>query len=135
MNKIVITIVIIALVLLGIFWISNQDSQDVPSVTEGEDEEMMESEVKEFEVLGTEFDFSVPEMRVSVGDTVRVTFKNTGTMPHDFVIDEFNVATQILSPGEEETIEFTASQAGEFEYYCSVGTHREQGMFGRIIVE
>jgi plastocyanin len=74
-------------------------------------------------------------MRVNRGDTVRVTFINErGT--HDWSIDEFALAgTAVLQEGEQETIEFIADQAGEFEYYCSVGNHRELGMVGTLIVE
>ena len=56
------------------------------------------------------------------------------TMKHDWKVDEFAVATKILSVGEEETIEFVASKAGTFEYYCSVGSHRANGMKGSLTI-
>lgn len=99
-----------------------------------EDEAMMESGVKEFEVTGVPFSFSVKEMRVKQGDTVRVTFTN-GEGMHDWVLDEFDVRTEVLEAGASETVEFVADAAGEFEYYCSVGNHRAQGMVGKLIVE
>ena len=54
---------------------------------------------------------------------------------HDFMIDEFEVATNQIGDGEEEEMEFVADKIGTFEYYCSVGNHRAQGMKGKLIVE
>lgn len=54
---------------------------------------------------------------------------------HDFVIDELNVKTKIVKDGESETVEFTPDQTGTFEFYCSVGQHRQMGMKGTLIVE
>lgn len=90
--------------------------------------------VKEFVVDGSNFVFAPAEMRVKKGDTVKVLFKNAGGM-HDFVVDEFNVKTNQLQEGEEEEVEFVVDKVGTFEYYCSVGTHRQMGMVGKLIVE
>ncbi len=87
--------------------------------------------VKTFSVDGKSFSFSPSTITVTKGDRVRITFKNTGGM-HDFRIDELGVATKRIGSGQEETVEFVASTAGTFEYYCSVGNHRAMGM---LIVE
>lgn len=91
--------------------------------------------VKVVTVTGSNFKFDPVEIRVKKGDTVRVLFKSNGEFPHDFVIDEYEVATNQLNAGEEEEVEFVADQAGTFEYYCSVGNHRAMGMVGKLIVE
>ncbi|MDQ5952387.1 MAG: plastocyanin, partial [Patescibacteria group bacterium] len=70
---------------------------------------------------------------VQKGDTVRIIFKNEDGF-HDLKIDEFNVATKQIQGGAEETVEFVADKAGTFEYYCSVGKHRDMGMKGTITV-
>lgn len=89
---------------------------------------------KSFTVLGSDFKFSLSEIKVKKGDTVKINFKNiAGT--HDWRIDAFNAGTRVLAAGQEETIEFAASKTGRFEYYCSVGTHRQMGMKGLLIVE
>lgn len=90
--------------------------------------------VKSFTITGSNFQFSPAELRVKQGDTVRLTFVN-GSGVHDWKLDEFSAATKVLQNGEQETIEFVADRAGEFEYYCSVGNHREMGMKGTLIVE
>jgi len=91
--------------------------------------------VKAFSVVGTEFKFSLPEIRVKAGEKVKINFTNSGSMNHDWRVDQFNAATKVLTPGQSDSIEFTASTKGTFEYYCSVGQHRQAGMKGNLVVE
>ena len=93
-----------------------------------------DAEVKEVTVTNDGFTFIPGEIRVNRGDTVRVTYENAGGF-HYWVIDEFDAATRQIPAGRSETVEFVADQAGEFEFYCSVGNHRARGMWGNFIVE
>jgi plastocyanin len=98
---------------------------------------MMQAEgtVKVITVEGSNFKFLPATITVNKGDTVKITFKNTGGF-HDFVIDEFEGAkTKQIGANSEETIQFVADKAGTFEYYCSVGNHRGMGMVGKLIVQ
>lgn len=88
-----------------------------------------------FTVEGGNFYFKPNELRVKKGQPVTVTFNNVEGF-HDFVIDEVAGAkTQRIQTGTSETITFTADTAGSFEFYCSVGSHRQMGMKGTLIVE
>ena len=98
------------------------------------DDSAMMEEVKTFTVGGSNFSFDVQEIRVKEGDKVKITLVNNGGF-HDLVIDEFNVATSQIQAGQTSSIEFVANKKGTFEYYCSVGAHRQQGMVGKLIVE
>jgi len=40
-----------------------------------------------------------------------------------------------VTPGTPTSVTFVADKTGTFEYYCSVGNHRAQGMVGKLIVE
>ncbi len=84
-------------------------------------------------VNGSNFAFSPKQIQVKKGDTVRLTFKNEGGL-HDLIIDEFNARTNKINGGESQTIQFVADKVGSFEYYCSVGTHRQMGMVGTSVV-
>lgn len=75
-----------------------------------------------------------PELRVKLGDTVKIEFNNLEGF-HDWKLDEFNAATEKVRAPASSSVEFVADNKGEFEYYCSVGSHREQGMKGKLIVE
>ncbi len=94
----------------------------------------MAGEVKAFSVVGSSFKFEPAVLKVKKGDTVKITFKNSGGT-HNFVIDELGVSTKVLKAGAEEVLEFKADKAGSFEYYCSVGNHRQMGMKGMLEVQ
>lgn len=93
-----------------------------------------ESDIKVIEVEAGAFYYKPAEIKVKVGDKVRIVMKSVDMM-HDFNIDELNVKMPIAKSGETGTVEFTATKAGTFEYYCSVGQHRVQGQIGKLIVE
>jgi nitrite reductase (NO-forming) len=85
-----------------------------------------------------------PVLRVTVGDTVRVTLKNpeTNQLPHsiDFhaSLVAWNDEMRSINPGEELVYEFEAKYAGVFMYHCGTAPalhHIASGMFGMIIVE
>ena len=40
-----------------------------------------------------------------------------------------------INTGNKTSVTFVANKAGEFEFYCSVGNHRAQGMVGKLIVK
>lgn len=154
-KNLIVGLVVVVLVVLGFVFFS-ADKTEAPSgqndtlnkktmMGDGEEgimvdkkemmgEETMIASVKEFKVEARSFRFSVPEMKVKKGDTVRVVLKNAEGF-HDWVIDEFSAKTKQLQAGQEETIEFKVDRTGTFEYYCSVGQHRANGMRGNLIVE
>jgi len=136
--------VVIALVLvmaLGIYIFSQVESNNkvtgsAVSETGGNTEN---SGVKTFVVTASNLRFYLdgvesPGLKVKQGDKVTIVFKNEEGF-HDWKIDEFNAATKQIKAGATETIEFVAGRKGIFEYYCSVGQHRANGMRGNFIVE
>lgn len=155
MNRNLIIGIVVVLVLAGAGWFLLKD-QLMPSGTQTEvleqtvipspeltlpsPEGMTEStgssteSLKEFTVTGSNFKFDMSEIRVKEGDSVKITFKNAGGI-HDFTIDEFNVKTKTATGPTEETVTFVADKAGEYDFYCSVGQHRANGMEGKFIVE
>ena len=74
------------------------------------------------------------QLKAKKGDTVKITFKNSEGI-HDWVIDEFNARTPRIQSGQSAQVEFVANKTGSFVYYCSVGEHRAQGMWGTLVVE
>jgi aldose sugar dehydrogenase len=97
-----------------------EGSGEVVEITVGTDE-------------GTELLFDPDEITVPAGATVRLTFVNESTVPHNLTFgDPIGVATAtIVDPGAEETIEFTAPEAGEYTFVCTL----HPGMDGTLIVE
>jgi len=85
-------------------------------------------------VNGGNFYFKPNIIKVKQGDRVDITFVNNEGF-HDFKIDEYNISTNRIKDGGQEKITFVADKKGSFEYYCSVGTHRQMGMKGTLVVE
>ena len=62
--------------------------------------------------------FNDLKLTVTKGDTIVLKIKNLD-VPHGFGLDEFGINT-VTPPGEITTIKFTASQEGQFTFYCTV---------------
>ncbi len=154
MNKSALLIIAIVVLLLGGIYVASRNNQtqtdeqidmNINATSTNENTSVDTSAtttvsgattgaVKEFTVTASNFKFSLAEMKVKKGDKVKVTFVNSqGT--HDWRVEGYNVGTKVLQGGAKETVEFTADKAGTFEYYCSVGSHRQMGMKGNLIVE
>lgn len=149
--KKLLVLVVLAIVLVGAFFLFRNETA-APTV---EDQEVSENQnqginvgepnpnspsgtselaVREFKVEGTSFAFNPMTIEVNEGERVRIVFTNKAGM-HDWKLDEFNAATKVLSVVQTETVEFVADKAGTYEYYCSVGNHRQQGMAGKFVVK
>lgn len=119
------------------------DTQQVREAPQGSENDFnvdREADIVTYEMTGENFAFFMdgirnPELRVEEGQTVRIVFESTDGF-HDWVLDEFDAATEQVNPEDgTTTVEFVADQVGTFEYYCSVGSHRANGMFGSFVVE
>lgn len=83
---------------------------------------------------GTANEFVPDELSVPAGATVPLTFVNeSASVPHNLTFgDPINAATATtVAPGEEQTIEFTAPEAGEYTFVCTL----HLGMEGTLVVE
>lgn len=90
---------------------------------------------KEIVVSGGEYSFSPSSISVANGETVKITFKNTGNLPHNLMIAELGVATKTISAGQEDSVVVTADKTGTYTFYCGIGNHRQQGMEGKFKIE
>lgn len=118
----------------------NMDSDMVGGDAMGGDEIAMEIDQSAIEIQGGSFYFEPNVIRVRAGEPVTITLHSVDEddgmdMVHDFVIDELNVQSEEAAEGESTTFTFTPTEPGEYEFYCSIGQHRANGMFGTLIVE
>jgi nitrite reductase (NO-forming) len=84
-----------------------------------------------------------PIIRARVGDLLRFSLTNLGTMPHN--VDFHAVTGQgggaadtLVNPGETAIIEARLLYPGMFMYHCAAGdvpAHIAQGMYGGILVD
>jgi plastocyanin len=78
--------------------------------------------------------FDPSEFTAVPGQEIHVI--NDGVMQHDFIIDELDMATDLLNNGEEQTITVPEdAEPGEYTFYCSVPGHQQAGMEGTMTVE
>lgn len=105
-----------------------------PAAVTSSDSGQVVDGVRTFTIEAGSFYFKPNEIKVKKGEKVKVVLKSVSMM-HDFYIDELGVKSPITKSGDSSTVEFVASKAGTFEYYCSVGEHRKLGQVGKIIVE
>ena len=136
----VLGISLVLLLILGVgFYINNRrnmvntKASDNPiQVTEVAG--TADSNLKVITMEAGTFFFKPSELKIEKDKPVKIVITNTGGM-HDFVIDELNVKSKVVSDGENLEVVFTPSKAGSFEFYCSVSNHRQMGMKGTIVVE
>ena len=77
-----------------------------------------------------------PTLTVHEGDIVQITIVNGEGAEHDIVLPELHALSQrVTGPSASSTLVFHANDIGTFEYFCSVGGHREAGMHGLVKVE
>lgn len=143
LNPIMIAVVVVIIAVAGFFLMrtntNTQTSQSgqtaqPPTPQASPEASTMGAEVKTVAIEAGAFYFNPKEIRVKKGEKVKIVL-TAKDMMHDFTIDELKVKLPLTKAGETNSVEFTADQAGQFEYYCSVGQHRANGQVGKLIVE
>ena len=90
------------------------------------------------------------------GQTARIDVENRGQITHDFTIermpmrglhmtggadmehmgsDSMYAVHLPVDKGTQATLEFEPTEAGTYEYFCTVPGHREAGMHGTLTVQ
>lgn len=111
------------------------------------------TEPKTITLTLNEFQFQPAEITVNVGQPITLVLKNNGTVLHDFVSTDAMVEVMeehgamhdmsgmqtamhaAIEAGQQSTLEFKATQAGTYTFYCTVAGHKEAGMMGKLIVK
>ena len=118
----------------------------------------------EFTVVATDNVYDKPELDVTAGQPVYLTFRNEGSLVHDFTIAtlplegeaittvaehddlgdhehdmeqmaaEVDVHVAAAINGGSSVLQFTPTEPGTYEYYCTVEGHKEAGMVGQLVV-
>lgn len=134
MKKILITIAVVGIILTGgvVLYADKVSNEKQLNVQDNKFE--APGDVKIFKISASNFKYDAVEIRVKKGDKVRIDL-NVAQGFHDLVVQQYAVATQKVQGPGNTSVEFVADKEGKFEYYCSVGTHRQMGMIGMLIVE
>jgi plastocyanin len=103
-------VVVIAAALVTYYWMNMQATSNPPASTQ------------HITIIAKDIKFNVtnPNITVKVG-SVQITIINQDTVPHTFLIKEIPSAqTDILNPGQSQTITVDFTTTGTYNYYCSV---------------
>jgi len=74
-----------------------------------------------------EFSITMSPSAVRPGD-VTFEIRNSGAVPHDFVITKLDIHSSLLNSGASETIVAKNVVAGTYEVICTVAGHADAGM-------
>jgi uncharacterized cupredoxin-like copper-binding protein/sugar lactone lactonase YvrE len=86
------------------------------------------------EIKSGDLFFDPKEITIAANTDVQITLTNGGALAHDFAIDGTDFKTDLLNPGQSQTITVNLAP-GEYTFYCTVPGHRDAGMVGKIIVQ
>ena len=88
----------------------------------------------EIVVTAVDLAFDVAEITIAADTDVTVALMNEGLLPHDFAIEDTDLASPLAYPDDMVGLVINLP-AGEYVFYCTVPGHREAGMVGTLIVE
>lgn len=89
--------------------------------------------VKIFNLDIYNFFFSQTELNAKVGDKVTINLTSKDGL-HDFTLDEYNLQSTVIDTNSQTSVNFTVDKAGKFEFYSSIGSQKELGAKGVLIV-
>lgn len=114
---------------------------------------------QEITITASAMKYSPASLEIKAGQPVRLTFRNNDGVTHDFSVMEFPTTSAGVSVTEDAmagshdsqmsvepqlhvaavmngsgTLEFTASQPGTYEFFCTVMGHKAAGMVGTLTV-
>jgi nitrite reductase (NO-forming) len=81
-----------------------------------------------------DINFQQKAITIPANTEVTVTLVNKGAIAHNFNIDELNVHSGDVQPGQTKTVTINA-KPGQYQYYCNVPGHRQAGMVGTLTVQ
>ena len=117
-----------------------------------------EETATDLSLIATDIAFDNEQLEVGVNQPVRLTLENAGALEHDFSVREIAVHDVHAEESEADdhamtedaheldlhvaaepgggraVLEFTPTEPGEYEYYCTVAGHKEAGMVGTLVV-
>ena len=125
MNNNIIAIIAISFIVVGSLWgIGNLISHNNTQLSKSEGILLVMKDNK--------FNVTNPDITVKINEPLKITIANQDFRKHDFIIDELNINTGIISSGQDFTTIIASDKIGSYRYYCSI---HPGIMEGKIIVK
>jgi uncharacterized cupredoxin-like copper-binding protein len=78
--------------------------------------------------------FKPATLALPANTSVTITITNGGALPHNFNIDQLNIHTPDIAPGQSAQVTVKGA-AGTYQYYCSIPGHKQAGMVGTLTIK
>jgi len=75
--------------------------------------------------------FQPSELTIPANTDVTIVLTNKGASVHNFNIDDLNIHSGDIQPGQQGIVTINAAP-GDYQYYCSIPGHKEAGMIGTL---
>lgn len=98
----------------------------------GHENSAVPNNARTISVTADGFKFSPDRMTAQVGEALSIELTSVD-IAHDLNVDAFD-GHVYAEAGQTAEGGFTATSAGEFDFYCSIPGHREAGMEGTLVV-
>jgi plastocyanin len=87
-------------------------------------------------IAGTEFALDPATVELDAPGTYTFVFQNEGGTVHALEVEGHGVEeeTEEIAAGETAELTVELTEEGEYEMYCPVGGHKDQGMEGTVVV-
>src|SRR3989344_4732937 len=100
MSKILLVVGVLLLLLVGYLFLGNRGAGapvSSPSITDnsGKEDVVNNTPVQEVVVEASEYKFSPSTIKVDGDKSLKIVFRNKGTMQHDLVVEELKVGTKL----------------------------------------
>ncbi len=110
---------------------------------------------QEIVVEANEFKFQPATIEVAAGRSVKMTLRNKGALEHDWSVQKIPMLGKKESAGGHDMsgvtdklelhmsamggqmgqVEFTPTEKGTYQFFCTVAGHQEAGMVGTMVVK
>jgi plastocyanin len=107
----------------------------IPTATKAAASPTAEPAPGSYNIEMQDISFAETTLTVPANTEITINLTNTGALNHTFDIDELGVSSGEYASGQTGTVTFNTGKPGEYEYYCAIPGHREQGMVGKLIVQ
>jgi Cu+-exporting ATPase len=95
----------------------------------------VDSAAQPVQVVARDLAFEPANVTITAGRTAVLTFRNEGSMFHDWEVDGVANVDAGARPGQTQRLRFTIDRPGTYEVLCTVPGHAAAGMTGTLVVE
>jgi len=110
-------------------------STEEPASEQKSEEQPAGQDIVVLQINAVEFFFSPSSSSVDVNKPLNITFVNNGNESHNLSIEELDIATPTIKPGEQAALKLGTRPSGTYTIYCSLPGHRGAGMEGTIQID